>query len=163
MARHGRQQLLKRASSRSGQAIIELLPSVIIFFTVIVAALNYFRVMRAAVIREEVVRNSVFALINNSGTLTTPPNLLADAGSSSEQVADAGIIETGVPNAVKIMSKSKYKFVGGASTCFVVYPSDAIAKVGTPLFSMFSSGSPSSVDFLTYAVINRQPGGNCAY
>lgn len=155
MGRHGRQQLLSRSrdARKQGQAIIELLPSVIIFFTVIVAGLNYFRVMRAAVIRQEVVRNSVFALINNSGTLTTPPNLLSDVGSTSTRPAG---VESGVPVI------AAHTFVGGTSNCFSVSPPELEAAVGTPLMPMFASGGTPVVKFLTYAVINRQPGGNCA-
>jgi len=143
-----------KASLKKGQAIVELLPAVIIFFTVIVAGLNYFRVMRAAVIRQEVVRNSVFALINNSGTLTTPPNLLSSVGHT--QTSQAGVLEAGVPVI------ERHTFVAGSSMCFFVNPPELIESVDTPLLSMFSSGAKPSVKFMTYAVINRQPGGNCA-
>jgi len=154
MGRHGRQQLLGPSrDSRKGQAIIELLPSVIIFFTVIVAGLNYFRVMRAAVIRQEVVRNSVFALINNSGTLTTPPNLLSSVG-------DTSTVPAGVESGVPVIRA--HSFVSGGSSCFSVNPPGLLAAVETPLLPMFSSGETPVVNFVTYAVINRQPGGNCA-
>jgi hypothetical protein len=155
MGRHGRQQLLSpRRSGRSGQAIVELLPAVIVFFTVIVAALNYFRVMRAAVIRQEAVRNQVFAIINNSGTLTTPPNLLQD-------IKGIGTLQAGIEGYVPIIKD--HSFIAGNSSCIIVYPPDVVANVETPLLSMFSSGSGTpSVNFMTYAVIHRQLGADCA-
>lgn len=160
MGCHGRQQLLKpaRHSRRSGQAIVELLPSIIIFFTVIVAALNYFRVMRAAVIRQEAVRNSVFAVINNSGTLTTPPNLLQDPTATA--LKPVGVIEGGSQALL-----SSAQFVAGTSRCFTIYPADPVRNVEAPLLSFFSGaagGGTPTVSFLTYGVIARQPGGNCA-
>ncbi len=154
MGRHGRQQLLSpHRSLRRGQAIVELLPAVIVFFTVIVAALNYFRVMRAAVIRQEAVRNQVFALINNSGTLTTPPNLL-------DQVSATNTVQAGIEGVPIIKTHS---FVAGTSSCFIVFPPDPVASVETPLLSMFSSGGATpTVNFMTYAVIHRQSGADCA-
>jgi len=154
MGRHGRQQLLSsRSSRRHGQAIVELLPAVIVFFTVIVAALNYFRVMRAAVIRQEAVRNQVFALINNSGTLTTPPNLLQDIKGTN--TLKAGI--EGVP------ILKDHNFIAGNSSCFIVSPPDAVSNIETPLLSMFSSGGATpTVNFMTYAIIYRQLGADCA-
>jgi hypothetical protein len=126
---------------------------VIVFFTVIVAALNYFRVMRAAVIRQEAVRNQVFALINNSGTLTTPPNLLQD-------IRAINTLKAGIEGVPIIKTHS---FVAGDSRCFIVFPPDPVASVETPLLSMFSSGGATpTVDFMTYAVIHRQSGGDCA-
>jgi hypothetical protein len=167
MGRNGRQQLLKPnrfkdRPRRRGQAIVELLPAVVIFFAVIVAALNYFRVMRAAVIRQEAVRNAVFSVIHNSGTLTTPPNLLQQvANKGGTNVRNAGTVEAGRAAFPVIGGHS---FVGGAATCFRIYPTDPIREVETPLLSFFAGGAAGgtpSVSFMTYAVVSRA-GGNCA-
>jgi len=109
--------------------------------------------MRAAVIRQETVRNAVFALISNSGTLTTPPNLLSSVSGDATSPA-------GPDGSVQVMKQ--HQFIGADARCFIVFPSDPVGEVATPLFSMFSTGGTPSVDFLTYAVINRQPGGSCA-
>jgi hypothetical protein len=162
MGRHGRQQLLSSSSrGRKGQAIIELLPAVIIFFTVVVAALNYFRVMRAAVIRQESARNALFAVISNSGTLTTPPNLLQDPRGQGMTPNGAGLIEGGAGNANNVLAAPQ--FVGADARCFSVTPPELNLGVETKLMPMFSSGGTPTVKILTYAVINRSPGGNCGY
>jgi len=56
--------------------MIEFLPSVVIFLIVVSASTAYFRAMRSAAIRQEVVRNLAFAKIGNAGTLTTPSDQL---------------------------------------------------------------------------------------
>jgi Flp pilus assembly protein TadG len=62
----------KRGSNRrSGQALVEFVPSVLVFLLVVSAAVQYFRYMSQAISVQEVLRNAAFSVINNSGTLTT--------------------------------------------------------------------------------------------
>lgn len=158
MERHGRQQLLKPSiakkllrSSKSGQALVELLPATILFFTVMVGAFSYFKVMRSAVFRQEVVRNMAFAAIGNMGSMTTPPNLLRPVTSTNL----AGVGTDG-----RFLASSRQVFVDASTSCFQVAPRDGSHSIGTKLPAFFQDSVPE-VKFTTYAVVQRLADKGC--
>jgi len=138
----------KRNSARSGQALVELLPSLVLFLLVMSAGLAYYRVMRVAVIRQEVVRNLAFAKIDYSGTLTTTDREVADGVS--------------LFNDFTVMASDPSDFVGYTEPCFTVTPENVSEKVDsvTPVYGI---GSIRGVDITTYAVVYRQPRGGCPF
>ena len=132
-------------SSRSGQALVELLPSMVLFLAVIGAGLSYFRIMRAATIRQEVVRNLAFAKINNSGTITTPLNQGATITLQGEG--------TVVP------ANNNDPILAGAG-CFTVSPQKVQEKLEIP-GRIFGLGVLAPVEVTTYAVVYRIPNAQC--
>jgi hypothetical protein len=146
--------------SKGGQAIVEILPAIIIFFTVLMAGLAYFRVMRAAVIRQEVVRNAIFATIHNSGSLTTPPNLMKDAGAPEASLSGAGVHYNDYG---RVVAGARMAFVDNTTTCFRVLPKDATVNIATPLLGYFmGSSGAAEVKIRTYAVVHRVYDGTSA-
>lgn len=79
-----------RLSQKKGQAFIEFVASVFVFAIVISASLSYFRYMRHVSIKQEVVRNVMFAKIKNSGTLTTGRSELSRAPSRFMTLNEGG-------------------------------------------------------------------------
>ena len=136
--------LASRARAESGQAIVELLPSVIIFFLIMGAGLSYFRVMRAATIRQEVVRNLAFAKIDYSGTLTTP------------LTQKAGIPFFGL---VGVLGNANV-FIDRGTACFRVNPDQLVETVGVG-GTASGIGGLRPVDATSYAVVYRAPAGDC--
>lgn len=136
---------------------MEILPAVMIFVVVLMAGLAYFRVMRAAVLRQEIVRNAMFATIHNSGTLTTPANLTEVA---SGKVNGAGV-DYGVSG--RVVAAGRMAFVDNQTNCFRVVPKDAIVSIATPLMSaLLGTGGQPDVKISTYAVIHRVYNRNAA-
>ncbi len=150
-------------TSKKGQAITEFLPACIILFMVMTAALSYYRVMRAASIRQEVVRNLTFAKIRNSGPLTTTPDQLAGgSGSGLPRLNMERISVSGGRNAIAetpVMNAGNHDFIRFDSNCFTVYPADP--KVTIKLGPLMMAGDLGDLDFSTYAVMYRGPGGGC--
>lgn len=142
--------------SNSGQAMMEMALSMVIFIILISAAASYYKVMRTAILRQEVSRNLIFAKINNAGSLTSIPRdslngrlYLGGLGSSyTVQASGQSIID---PN----------------SSCITVIPGgDASVKVGVPFETKSSKDSGGSVskaevNILTYSVIYRRSGARC--
>jgi hypothetical protein len=157
-----RQQMRRK---KSGQSLVEILPAVVIFVTVMLAGLNYFRVMRTAVIRQEVVRNAVFAAIFNSGSLTTPSALLSNpsGGPGAAGETDGAGHETG---GSRIIAGNKFAFVGADVNCFVVFPRNPVKTLSTPLLPSLVQGDQPEVSLVTYAVVHRRwnasSGAGCA-
>ncbi len=142
-------------NKKSGQALVEFLPSMVLFLMVITAGLSYFRTMREATIRQEVVRNLAFAKISNSGTLTTP--LSQSLGGSllfegSPQVTNVEAIPAG-------QNEGVFVGPGGNPPCFTVTP-EQVQKTLTP-GDVVGVGRLNPVTITTYAVVHRYPGGNC--
>jgi len=133
---------------------MELVPAIAIFFILLTAGLAYFRVMRAATIRQEVVRNIAFAKINNSGTLTTPPNQLAGA-----DVDDLSLSTEIRGSTVTVVKKSANTFISENNNCFAAFPSESIAAVA--LGTLPVVGALGAIQFSTYAVVYRKPNGSC--
>lgn len=135
---------------------MEMALSMIIFIILISAAASYYKVMRTAIIRQEVARNLIFAKINNAGTLTTIPT---DSAGSRLYLGGQGspfTIETGGGGAV-----------GPDDSCFLVIPSgDASMRVKVPYENASSGASGGAtqekeVNILTYALIYRRNGRSC--
>ncbi len=63
-------------NSKSGQALIEFLPAIILFFVVIGASLIFFIGLRESFHMQVAARNAIFAKIRNSGPLVTPAGAL---------------------------------------------------------------------------------------
>jgi hypothetical protein len=137
--------------SKRGQALIELIPSVLLFLIVSSSSLAYFRVMRSSQIRQEVVRNLMFAKIDNSGPLVT------SAQQTQEPLQLAG---------VEVGSRAPASAVGGntvamsANTdCLAVFPGDSLSRI--PVTNILGlSGFESEVQVATYAVIFRRSGNS---
>ncbi|NCN28677.1 hypothetical protein GW915_14020 [bacterium] len=159
MERHGRQQLLAidGHSSQKGQALVELLPAIVLFFTIIIAAFSYFKVMRSAVFRQEVVRNMAFAAIGNMGSMTSPPDQLGNAIGGSPQDTNPGMKGLG---GERFLARSRQQFIGRDTQCFKVYPREAQRNIKTLLPSFFQDRTPE-VSFVTYAVVQRLASGSC--
>ncbi|MEZ4814694.1 MAG: hypothetical protein R3A80_05745 [Bdellovibrionota bacterium] len=61
-----------KRNPKSGQALIEFLPAIILFFVVIGASLVFFIGLRESFHMQIAARNAIFAKIRNSGPLVTP-------------------------------------------------------------------------------------------
>jgi len=131
----------------SGQAMMEMALSMIVFVLLIGAASSYYKVMRTAVIRQEVARNLIFAKINNAGSLTSIPS------SSTGGRLDL---------------KNGFSVDGGGDlitsqeACFALIPGDE-ARIEVPVIYDSENGATrtKNVEITTYAVIHRKPGGSC--
>jgi hypothetical protein len=134
---------------KRGQALIELVPSILLFLIVSSSSLAYFRVMRSSQLRQEVVRNLMFAKIDNSGPLVT-----------SGQQGLEPLQLSGIPEA----SRGPASAVGGsavklgiATDCVAVFPGDTPARM--PVNGILGlPGFESELQFSTYAVIFRRDG-----
>jgi hypothetical protein len=147
-----RRQAGQAPSRQAGQALVELLPSIVIFMLVVSAGLAYFRVLRSATIRQEVVRNLMFAKINNSGTLTST---IPQEGGVRLQLGDAFV------NAPVITSQRNAQVLQNDS-CFTVFPGSTIENV--PVTGVYGAGELPGVDLTTYAVMYRDiTGGGCPF
>lgn len=138
--------------SKSGQALVEMLPSLVIFLVVMSAGLAYFRIMRNATIRQEVVRNLAFAKINNTGTMTT---------SLSQAVGEVQFLD-GQPVLQGDRNDDVYDVPGGAyvkADCFTVSPREATVSAEVPPGAVYSLGELNPVDITTYAVVYRNVSG----
>lgn len=148
MGSHVRRQLLV---SKKGQAMVEILPALMIFLIVLTSGLAYFRVMRSAVIRQELVRNAMFAAIHNSGSLTTPANLTRVP--SGESIGSGVMMNSAGP----LIAGPRMAFIDNQTNCFRVLPKDPILSVDTPILeSLLGAGNEQPlVKISTYAVIHR--------
>ncbi len=64
-------------NSKSGQAMIELIPAILLFFIVIIASMVFFIGLRESFHMQIAARNAMFAKIRNSGPLISPPSSAA--------------------------------------------------------------------------------------
>jgi hypothetical protein len=135
-------------SKQSGQAIIEFLPSVLLFLIVVGGGLSYFQMMREVTIRQEVVRNLAFAKIQNSGTLTTPLT------QSTSEVLVSGLPEPGVA-----IPANRFDFINREDPCFVVTPDQVTQSVSG--LNIFGLGQIQPFTISTFAVVYRRPAGSC--
>ncbi len=145
---------VKISTSRKGQAIMELLPSMIIFLMIMTGALSYYRVMRSATIKQEIIRNLMFAKINNSGTLTTTTNQVKPGSSDLSIAASINSIE-----ATNSISQANNGRVLRDSSCFAVLP-DKPSETMT-LGPLFMAGELGELNFKTFAVIYRNTDKTC--
>lgn len=133
--------------SNSGQAMMEMALAMGIFILLIGAAASYYKVMRTAVIRQEVARNLIFAKINNAGSLTSLP-VSGPAGRLN--LRNGFSVDGGTD------------FIANTNTCFAVIPGDD-ANYNVPAVYENDSGASvtQDIEITTYAVIHRRPGGSC--
>jgi hypothetical protein len=68
--------MLAKKNSKSGQALIEFLPAIILFFVIIGASLVFFIGLRESFHMQVAARNALFAKVRNSGPLITPADAL---------------------------------------------------------------------------------------
>ena len=148
----------RKRRNQQGQALVELLPSLMVFLTILVAGLSYFQVMREASVRQEVVRNLAFAKIENSGTLTTPPNHLVDAQASIALAAPAlSPIEEGAS-----ILLGEHAFVGCADQSISIYPQEPRVNVPIYLLQAFGgSGRLPVININTFSFLFREAGDEC--
>lgn len=139
--------------SKKGQAMMELLPSTILFFMVISVSLAYYRVVRASQLRQEAVRNMMFAKIANKGTLTST-GVQEDQGVVFSQ-GDQGF------RGPAAISSNQNSFVDQTVPCFSVSPSDLSFGVPFPESIAGLGRIPQLVNIATYAVMHRDSGGTC--
>ncbi len=141
----------KKRRKQSGQAMLELIPAITLFLIIITAALAFFRVMREATLRQEVVRNLTFAKMANMGTLTSPPNQIDAAGTTPKDLRLKGSdVITGAANT----------FISERDACFAVLPSNANTSIPvTGVYIIQKYLTP--VDIQTFSIVHRQPNGRC--
>lgn len=132
---------------RRGQAMIEFVPSLILFFIVMSAGLSYYRLMRAAQIREEAVRNILFQKINYSGTLTSQfiENPASQAGGKTSVFSGDGGVAPSNPVLQNVI-------------CIGATPNSPIKSLGDRSIATLVDDLPT-VNLVTYAVIYRYPSG----
>jgi hypothetical protein len=139
--------------SRKGQATIELLPSILVFVLVISAGLAYFRVMRAAAIREEAARNLAFEKMDHSGTLTTQRS--PDNGRSGEDIV-VRVGGSAVPGGeLPAIDSRNNPFIDQTVTCYQVIPGGD-AKIEIPVQLRQGVTMDAPVKFLTYSTVCRR-------
>jgi len=132
-------------AKKKGQALIEFIPVMMVFMVLISACLTYFRALKHATIRQEVVRNLAFSQINNSGSLTKVDLVRSPASLSS----------------IQALEFSAQQDVGAGSRCFRVVAGDPrlpfdfskVIGLGSKLSSKVYPNVPA------VSVIHRQPGG----
>jgi hypothetical protein len=132
----------------SGQAMVELMPAIMLFMLVVSAGLAYFRVMRAAARNEEASRNIAFAKINNAGTLTT-----VDIVPGSDKPTPLQLTIEGTPLSV---ATSKDDFIDRTAGCIVVTPEPGGAEHEVPVQISGLAQVSSTIKFYTESVICRQ-------
>lgn len=136
--------------------MMEMALSMIVFIILISAAASYYKVMRTAIIRQEVVRNMIFAKINNAGTLTSIPS-----------DSTAGRLNLGGINTEFNISTDGTRVISDRDVCFGVIPGgDANINVQVPYEdrSVAAEGGAvktKEVKITTYAVIYRKNGASC--
>ncbi len=136
------------ASNKRGQAMVEFLPSIMIFVLIMSAGMAYFRVMRAAEIRQEAARNLAFAKIDNAGTLTTVDS--ADDGKSAPPIALTIENQT-----IPAVQDGNNVFISSGTTCFSVIP-ESKADLELPVVYRSGVQAPRPVVIRTYAVVCRR-------
>lgn len=146
-------------ANKNGQALMEIVPVMIIFIFFISASITYFKNMRFLTIREEVARNLMFSRINNSGTLTTHP--VARGGSGDRPQPFLSFANGPTPGVEAPAMNSL--LIGRSVNCFSVFP-----QAGTPPEFVFNKifGITDVLPSIrktinTSAVIFRQAGGAC--
>lgn len=142
--------------------MIELLPAALLMFSILTAAFSYFKVMRAAVYRQEVVRNMAFSAMGNMGSLTTPPTQIVDVVADPQTAP--GLMGFGMDggNRGALLAQGQQLFIGQFDSCFAVYPREPTRAITTKLPFVFESDEEHpTVDFATYAVVHRRAGGSC--
>lgn len=139
--------LNSKRSSNSGQAMVEFLPAIMIFVMVMSAGLAYFRVMRAAALRQEAVRNMAFAKIDNSGTLTT-----VDTPDEGKSAASVGIAIEG--RSVDAITSGNNAFIDSGVSCFRVVPSGT-AQMALEVKYREGASAALPVVLTTFAVVCR--------
>jgi hypothetical protein len=65
--------LKSKKNPKSGQAMIEFLPAILLFFVIIAASIVFFIGLRESFNMQMAARNALFAKIRNSGPLVSPP------------------------------------------------------------------------------------------
>jgi hypothetical protein len=135
--------------------MMEMAISMVVFIILISAAASYYKVMRTSIIRQEVVRNMIFAKINNSGNLTSVPS---DSTSGRLYLGGLGS-EFNIPGGGDVITQS--------DACFMVIPGgDANISVKVPyegrsIASQGGAVKTEEVKITTYAVIYRRNGASC--
>lgn len=130
--------------SKKGQAIIEFVPSMVLFFITLSAGFSYYRIMRTAQIREEAVRNILFQKINYSGTLTSTYVETQGGGKLSLFAGDGGV--------------ALENHVLQQASCLGASPNSLSKEVGDRSIASMVEDLPT-FNLVTYAVIYRSPGG----
>lgn len=111
-----------------GQAMMEFLPAMLVFATVLSSAFAFYKAVRWATIRQEVVRNLAMATIANSGTLTTPSELSDGSQNalkfgSNVVFTDRSLASTDLGNGGQgVLPVNSQNAISGSATCFRVYP-----------------------------------------
>lgn len=163
---NGRQQLLSR-NPRSGQALVELLPAMVLLFSIVVAAYSFFEVSRAAVLRQEVVRNLAFRSIANMGSLTTPPHFMSNyLGDPNEAPQPTGLQNSPVFQNTELFMSSQGQVPVTANTrCFTLFPKERVRQIPVKVPGFAGGAEDGGVEMVVqmqnYAVVQRLPGGNC--
>jgi len=146
--------------SRKGQALIEAIPSLLIFITVITAAFTYFKVMRFSAIRQEVARNLIFSKINNSGTLTFQA---VAPGNGSFRENPYLSFQENISNsaAIQIPDRGPAAELNRNNTCLRVLPNAVEDEEQN--FSKIIGANLNEItrNIKTQSVIYRAPGANC--
>lgn len=134
--------------SKSGQAMVEFLPAIMIFILVMSAGLAYFRVMRSAALREEAVRNLAFAKMDNAGTLTT-----VDSPDEGKSAAEVSVSIEG--QSIPALSSGNNVFISEQVQCFSVVPE---GQAQLPIEVTYRAGVTAStpVVLTTYGVVCRK-------
>jgi hypothetical protein len=69
--------MLKKSSplkNKSGQAMIEFLPAILLFIVILIVSTVFFMGLRESTLLQEAARNAAFAKISNSGPLVSREN-----------------------------------------------------------------------------------------
>ncbi len=135
--------MLKKPSplkNKSGQAMIEFLPAILLFIVILIVSTVFFMGLRESTLLQEAARNAAFAKISNSGPLVSRENRAGAPGFYNFPMTGTQNIE-----------------VNSRNTCFVASPQ--LSTDGPNTFKLPSIlGVEMGLQRIHKMTVFRQPG-----
>ena len=135
--------MLKKPSplkNKSGQAMIEFLPAILLFIVILIVSTVFFMGLRESTLLQEAARNAAFAKISNSGPLVSRENRAGAPGFYTFPMTGTQNIE-----------------VNSRNTCFVASPQ--LSTDGPNTFKLPSIlGVEMGLQRIHKMTVFRQPG-----
>jgi hypothetical protein len=126
--------------------MMEFLPALMIFTTVLSASFAFYRAVRFATVRQEVSRNLMMAAIANAGTLTTPAEFSTSAARSSFDFKENVFFTQAAIQGTEVLPVRNQQAIDSGALCFQVYPHRPGAQNKQPFLIEGFFGSPANPD-----------------